>query len=62
MNCTYYIVFEQNYKNYQWWIDKKERIDKTIKDFNGNDAKAKDRAEAQTKVRNPNGNPNGNLN
>ena len=62
MNCTYYIVFEQNYKNYQWWIDKKERIDKTIKDFNGNDAKAKDRAEAQTKVRNHNGNPNGNLN
>ena len=62
MNCTYYIVFEQNYKNYQWWIDKKERIDKTIKDFNGNDVKAKDRAEAQTKVRNSHGNPNGNLN
>ena len=58
MNCTYYIVFEQNYKKYQWWIDKKERINKTIKDFNDNDPKAKERAEAQTKVRNPNGNKN----
>ena len=51
MNCTYYIFFEQIYKNYQWWIDKKARIDKTIKDFKGDDPKAKDRAEAQTKVR-----------
>ena len=27
MNCTYYIVFEQNYKNYQWWDEKKKRMD-----------------------------------
>ena len=31
MNCTYYIVFEQNYKNIQWWNEKKERIQKQIK-------------------------------
>ena len=30
MNCTYYIVFEQNYKQYPWWIDKKKRIQKQI--------------------------------
>ena len=30
MNCTYYIVFEQNYKHIQWWNDKKERIKKQI--------------------------------
>ena len=30
MNCTYYIVFEQNYKNVQWWNDKKARIQKQI--------------------------------
>ena len=30
MNCTYYIVFEQNYKQYQWWMDKKARIQKMI--------------------------------
>ena len=34
MNCTYYIVFEQNYKRYQWWIDKKERIKKMIAENN----------------------------
>ena len=27
MNCTYYIVFEQNYKNIQWWKSKKERME-----------------------------------
>ena len=32
MNCTYYIVFEQNYKNVQWWKAKKERIQKQIAD------------------------------
>ena len=48
MNCTYYIVFEQNYKKYQWWIDKKARIEKTINDFK--DPKTKAKAEAQTKV------------
>ena len=30
MNCTYYIVFEQNYKQYRWWMDKKKRIQKQI--------------------------------
>ena len=30
MNCTYYIVFEQNYKNIQWWNEKKQRIQKQI--------------------------------
>ena len=49
MNCTYYILFEENYKKYQWWIDKKARIDQTIKDFKDPATKAK--AEAQTKVR-----------
>ena len=34
MNCSYYIVFEQNYKRYQWWIDKKERIKKMIAENN----------------------------
>ena len=51
MNCTYYIVFEQNYKKYQWWIDKKARIEKTINDFK--DPKTKAKAEAQTKVMTP---------
>ena len=50
MNCTYYIVFEQNYKKYQWWIDKKARIDKTIKDFESKDPTVKANAENQTKV------------
>lgn len=27
MNCTYYIVFEQNYKNIKWWKSKKERME-----------------------------------
>ena len=27
MNCTYYIVFEQNYKNIQWWDLKKKRME-----------------------------------
>ena len=48
MNCTYYIVFEQNYKKYQWWIDKKARIEQTINDYK--DPKTKAKAEAQTKV------------
>ena len=48
MNCTYYIVFEQNYKNYQWWQDKKARIEQTRKDYKDPALKAK--AEAQTKV------------
>ena len=26
-NCTYYIVFEQNYKNIKWWKSKKERME-----------------------------------
>ena len=30
MNCTYYIVFEQNYKQILWWKNKKERIQKQI--------------------------------
>jgi len=30
MNCTYYIVFEQNYKNVHWWNVKKDRIKKQI--------------------------------
>ena len=30
MNCTYYIVFEQNYKKILWWKNKKERIQKQI--------------------------------
>ena len=51
MNCTYYIVFEQNYKNIQWWIDKKARIDQTIKDFDSKDPTLKAKAEKQTKVR-----------
>ena len=50
MNCTYYIVFEQNYKKYQWWIDKKKRIDETRNDFKSNDRTLKAKAEAQTKV------------
>ena len=50
MNCTYYIVFEQNYKKYQWWIDKKARIDQTIKDFDSKDPAIKAKAEKQTKV------------
>ena len=48
MNCTYYIVFEQNYKKYQWWIDKKARIEQTINEYK--DPKTKAKAEAQTKV------------
>ena len=36
MNCTYYIVFEQNYKNIPWWKSKKERM--------------KNKTEEQTKV------------
>ena len=50
MNCTYYIVFEQNYKNYQWWQDKKARIDQTRNDFKSTDRTLKAKAEAQTKV------------
>ena len=26
LDCTYYIVFEQNYSEYQWWEDKKKRL------------------------------------
>ena len=44
-------MFEQNYKNCQWWKDKKSRIDQTIKDFNSNNPNLIARAEAQTKVR-----------
>ena len=51
MNGTYYIMFEQNYNRHQWWIDKKARIDQTIKDFNSKDPAVKAKAEAQTKVR-----------
>ena len=51
MNCTYYINFEQKYKKHQWWIDKKARIDQTIKDFDSKDPILKARAVAQTKVR-----------
>ena len=51
MNCTYYIKFEQKFKKHQWWIDKKARIEQTIKDFDSKDPTVKDRAEAQTKVR-----------
>ena len=51
MNCEYYNMFEQNYKNCQWWKDKKSRIDQTIKDFNSNNPNLIARAEAQTKVR-----------
>ena len=50
MNCTYYILFEENYKKYQWWIDKKARIDQTIKDFNSKIPVAVAKAETQTKV------------
>ena len=50
MKSTYYNLFEQVYKNYQWWKDKKERINKAIKDFNSEDPYAKARAQAQTKV------------
>ena len=50
MNCTYYIVFEQNYKNYQWWIDKKQRMEKTMNDYKDGDQKQKEEAAAQTKV------------
>ena len=39
MNCTYYIVFEQNYKNVQWWKAKKERIQKQIADNDQNQMK-----------------------
>ena len=48
MNCTYYIVFEQNYKNYQWWKNKKDRIKQTRDDYKDPNSRAK--AEAQTKV------------
>ena len=57
MNCTYYKMFEQNskmcdWKNVRgWWIDKKKRIDQTIKDFKSKDPTVKAKAEAQTKVR-----------
>ena len=51
MNSTYYIFFEQIYKRYQWWIDKKARIDQTIKDFDSKDPAVKAKAVAQTKVR-----------
>ena len=51
MNCTYYINFEQKYKKHQWWIDKKARIDQTIKDFDSKDPAVKAKAVAQTKVR-----------
>ena len=51
MNCTYYIKFEQKFKKHQWWIDKKARIDQTIKDFDSKDPTVKAKAEAQTKVR-----------
>ena len=50
MNCTYYIVFEQIYRRYQWWIDKKARIDQTINNFKSKDPWLKAEAEAQTKV------------
>ena len=50
MNCTYYIVFEQNYKKYQWWMDKKARIDQTRNDFKSNNPTLKAKAVAQTKV------------
>ena len=51
MNCEVYSFFEQKYKNFQWWKDKKSRIDQTIKDFNSNNPNLIARAEAQTKVR-----------
>ena len=50
MNCTYYIVFEQIYRRYQWWIDKKARIDQTINNFKSKDPALKAAAVAQTKV------------
>ena len=39
MNCTYYIVFEQNYKNVQWWNVKKARIQKQIAENDQNQMK-----------------------
>ena len=51
MNCTNYVIFEQHYKTFQWWIDKKRRIGQTIKDFDSKDPTVKAKAVAQTKVR-----------
>ena len=51
MNCTYYIEFEQKFKKYQWWIEKKARIEQTIKDFGSKYPELKAKAVAQTKVR-----------
>ena len=42
---------ERNFKNYQWWINKKSRIDQTITDFNSNSPTLIARAKAQTKVK-----------
>ena len=50
MNCTYYNVFEQFYKNYRWWMDKKARIAQTINNFKSKDPVLKAAAEAQTEV------------
>ena len=52
MNCTYYIVFEQNYKKYKngWWQVKKARIEQTRNDYESNDPNLKAKAIAQTKV------------
>ena len=50
MNSSYYKDFEEKYKNYQWWIDKKHRIEQTIKDFYGASETLIDRAMTQTKV------------
>ena len=51
MNCTHYRDFEEKYKKYQWWIDKKNRIESTIRDFNSIDLNRIAKAKAQTKVR-----------
>ena len=50
MYCKNYRDFDEQYKNYQWWQDKKYWIQKTIRDFYGKDPALKAKAEAQTKV------------
>ena len=46
-------MFEQKYKMkvFGWWINKKKRIDQTIKDFSSKDPTVKAKAVAQTKVK-----------
>ena len=51
MNTFYYKNFEKMFKYNEWWINKKARIDRTIKDHESKDPKKMAKARLQLEVR-----------